>query len=82
MVRTTLKINGMMCKHCEAHVNEAIKKNFKVKDVKASHTDKEAVILSEDSLDNDKLKSVIDDTGYELVDITCENVKKKGFLGI
>ena len=81
MVKTVLKINGMMCKHCEAHVNEAIKESFKVKKVEASHVDKEAVILSEDILDKEKLKAVIKETGYELIEIAEEPVKKKGFFG-
>ena len=31
MIKTTLKIDGMMCGMCEAHMNDVIRKNFKVK---------------------------------------------------
>ena len=29
MTKTTLKIDGMMCGHCEAHVNDAIRNAYK-----------------------------------------------------
>ena len=31
MTKTTLKIDGMMCGHCETHVNDAIRNAFNVK---------------------------------------------------
>ncbi len=31
LVKTTLKISGMMCSMCEAHINDTIRKAFKVK---------------------------------------------------
>lgn len=31
MIKTTLKIDGMMCGMCEVHMNELIRNNFKVK---------------------------------------------------
>ena len=31
MQQYTLKIDGMMCGMCEAHMNDLIRKNFKVK---------------------------------------------------
>ena len=37
MVKVTVNVEGMMCGHCEAHVNEAIKKAFGVEDVVSSH---------------------------------------------
>ena len=30
MIRTTLQIDGMMCGHCEAHVNDTIRQAFNV----------------------------------------------------
>ena len=45
MIKTTLKIDGMMCGMCEAHMNEAIRKAFDVKKVSSSHTKKETEIL-------------------------------------
>lgn len=64
MTKTVVKIDGMMCGMCEAHVNDAIRNNFEVKKVKASKRKKEAVVTSEQSLDVDKMKEVIGVTGY------------------
>lgn len=64
MIKTVVKIDGMMCGMCEAHVNDAIRNNFEVKKVKASKRKKEAIVTSEQSLDVDKMKEVIDGTGY------------------
>lgn len=39
MIKTTLKIDGMMCGMCESHMNDVIRKNFKVKKVTSSARD-------------------------------------------
>lgn len=77
MIKTILSVDGMMCSHCEAHVVSAIKENFKVKKVTASHTDKTAEILSEEPLDETALKKAVSDTGYKVTDIKTEEIKKK-----
>lgn len=79
MTKYTLSIEGMMCGHCEAHMNDAIRNNFTVKSVESSHTKKQCVIVAE-NLDTDKLKSVVAETGYELKDIKSEPYEKKGFF--
>ena len=71
-VKTTLKIDGMMCTMCESHINEAIRKAFKVKKVKSSHINGTTVIISEHRLDDELLKKTIADTGYELKSISFE----------
>ena len=38
MIQTTLKIDGMMCGMCESHINDAVRKDFPVKKVTASHS--------------------------------------------
>lgn len=72
MTKTNLKINGLMCGHCEAHVNEAIKKAFKVKSVTSSHESGTAEIISAAPLDEAELKSVVKDAGYTLTEISTE----------
>ena len=79
MTKTTLKIDGMMCPMCEAHMNEAIRKAFDVKKVTSSHAKKETEILSEAPLDEEKIKSTVAATGYTLQGITSEPYEKKGF---
>ena len=34
MIKTTVKIDGMACSMCEAHINDAIRKAFPVKKVR------------------------------------------------
>lgn len=80
MVKTVLKIDGMMCGMCEAHMNDLIRKNFKVKKVTSSAKDGETVIISDAELDISWAKKQIKDIGYELVDYTSEPYEKKGLF--
>ncbi|MBE7059885.1 MAG: heavy-metal-associated domain-containing protein [Ruminococcaceae bacterium] len=81
MLKTTLKIDGMMCGMCEAHINDAVRKNFDVKKVSSSHSKGVTEIISENPVDETKLKKVIEETGYTPVSVKTEPYKKK-FLGI
>lgn len=81
MQKITLKINGMACGMCEAHVNDAIRANFGVKKVISSHSDGKTLILSEEIPNEEKLKRVINELGYELVSVSVEKKEdKKGFF--
>ena len=79
MFKTTVNVEGMMCGNCEKHVNEAVKKNFSVKDVKSSHDENKTEIISAEKLDPEKLKSVIEEAGYKFTGLTDEPYEKKGF---
>ena len=80
MVITVLKIDVMMCGMCEAHMNDLIRKNFKVKKVTSSAKDGETVIISDAELDIPWAKKQIKDIGYEMVDYTSEPYEKKGLF--
>ena len=80
MVKTVLKIDGMMCGMCEAHMNDLIRKNFKVKKVTSSAKDGETVIISDAELDIPWAKKQIKDIGYEMVDYTSEPYEKTGLF--
>ena len=83
MLKITMGIDGMMCGMCESHINDAIRREFKVKKVTSSHTKKQTVILTEKPLDEEKLRKVIDDTGYKVTSIeTAEEEKKGGLFGL
>ena len=75
MFKITAKVAGLKCPKCEKHVSEAIKEEFSVKKVVASHTDKEVVITTKEEIQAEKLKEVIKEAGYETVDIKSEKVK-------
>lgn len=76
MVKTVLKIDGMQCGMCEAHMNDAIRNNFNVKKVNSSHAKGETVIMSEDALDEQALKQTVEKTGYQLTNISSEPYQK------
>ena len=67
MVKTQLHIDGMACGMCEAHINDAIRNNFQVKKVKSSHKKNLTIVQSEEPLDEDKVREVINATGYTYV---------------
>ena len=80
MIKTTLKIDGMMCGICESHVNDCIRSQFNVKKVTSSHSKGETVIISEAPLDSEKLKEAIAETGYKVLDVKSESHEEKGGL--
>ena len=80
MIRTTLNISGMMCGMCESHINDAIRTAFQVKKVTSSHTKGRTEILSDAPLDREKLRKVIDSTGYTFLSATEEPFEKKGLF--
>ena len=80
MLKITMEIDGMMCGMCESHIKDAIRREFKVKKVTSSHTKRQTVILTEKPLDEDKLRKVIDETGYKVMSIETAEEEKKGWL--
>lgn len=79
MTKTILKIDGMMCSMCESHINDTIRREFSVKKVASSHSKGTTEIISEDPLDEDKLKRAVGETGYKVLKITAEPYEKKRF---
>ncbi|MCC8049118.1 MAG: heavy metal translocating P-type ATPase [Clostridiales bacterium] len=79
MVKTTMQVEGMMCGHCEAHVNDAIRKVFDVQKVTSNHSKGITEIFSESALDEEKLRATVEETGYKVGTITTGEPEKKGF---
>jgi len=79
MYKTILKIDGMMCGMCEAHINDAVRGAAKVKKVSSSHSAGETVVISEEPLDEKMISEVIEKTGYHLLSSVTEPYEKKGF---
>lgn len=80
MVRITVGIEGMACGMCEAHISEAVRNSFKVKKVTSSHTKKQTVILAEQDIPEQELKSVVAKAGYDVVSVKSETYEKKGLF--
>ncbi|MBR1432689.1 ATPase P [Ruminococcus sp.] len=81
MVKTTMKIDGMMCGMCEAHVNDAIRAAVSPKKVNSSHSKGITEIISESELDSAVLREAVEKDGYKVLDITSEPYEKKGLFG-
>ncbi len=81
MIKTTLKIDGMMCSMCEAHINDVIRKAVPgAKKVSASHAKGEASFLTEEAIDEKPLKDAIAATGYACLDVESAPYEKKGWF--
>ena len=81
MYETVVKVEGMMCSMCEAHINQAIRDALPVKKVTSSHKKGQTVIPSEQPLDESLVRSTIDATGYRVLDVSEQQAKKKGLFG-
>lgn len=81
MEKITVKIDGMMCGHCEAHVNDTFKAKADIKSVKSDHEKKESVIITENPLTDDEIIAIVKETGYDFLGIEREPYEeKKGFF--
>lgn len=82
MIKTTLKIEGMMCSMCEAHICDTIRKAVPgAKKVSASHRSGEASFLTEAAVDENLLKDAIAATGYACLGMDSASYEKKGLFG-
>lgn len=81
MIKTTLKIEGMMCGMCEAHICDTIRKTVpSAKKVVASRSKGEASFLTDDAIDEQALKKAISETGYSCLSAESVPYEKKGFF--
>lgn len=81
MYKTIAKVDGMRCGMCESHVNDVVRRNFDVKKVNASLAKGEVVIVSEQPVDEQKLRFVVGEQGYAVGTVTSEEYKQKGLFG-
>ncbi|MBQ8828167.1 MAG: heavy-metal-associated domain-containing protein [Clostridia bacterium] len=78
MVKFTLFIEGMRCKMCEAHMNEALTNDLGVKKVTSSHEKNETVMIADNDIEDQSIRDVVNKVGFELKDIKREPYEKKG----
>ena len=82
MNKVTIKIDGMMCGMCEAHICDTIRKVFpKAKKVTASHKRGEATFLTDERVDTGSLEKAITDTGYTFISSESAPYQKRGLFG-
>lgn len=67
IMEKTVKIEGMMCPHCEARVKSILEELAEVDSAVTSHVEGTAVLTLNAELSDDKIKSVIEAQGYKVV---------------
>ena len=65
----TIKIEGMMCPHCEAHVKKALEALDGVENVTPSHVEKKATLTLTASVSDETLKATVEAQGYKVLGI-------------
>ena len=62
-----LKIEGMMCPHCEARVKKVLEEIDEVTQVVASHENGTATITLTKEVADEILKKTVEDQGYTVI---------------
>ena len=68
-MKKTMKIEGMMCTHCEAAVKKALEAIPEVVDAEVSHTAGTAVVTLQSPVDDAALKKAVEDKDYKVLGI-------------
>ena len=64
-----MKIKGMMCKHCEARVKNALEALPEVSEAVVSHKKDTAKVKLSAEITDEALKKAVEDQGYPVLDI-------------
>ena len=67
MAERTIKVEGMMCAHCEAHVKAALEKIKGVDEAAASHEKGEVVLKLSKDVDEKKIAQAVKEAGYTFI---------------
>lgn len=68
-MNTTIGIEGMMCAHCQARVEKALKETAGVTEVTVSLENKNAVVTADNSVSAEILTKAVTDAGYEVTGV-------------
>ncbi len=80
MYQITMRIEGMACSMCEAHINDVIRKTVPdAKKIKSSHSKGESAFVTEKQPDMATLEAEIEKTGYHVLSVSAAPYKKKRF---
>jgi copper chaperone CopZ len=79
MTKTVIKIDGMMCGMCEAHVNDSLRNALGVEKVTSSHSKGETEIITDNAPDETLIRETVEKAGYKVLGISSEPYEKKGF---
>ena len=68
-MKKIVKVEGMMCQHCEKRVKEAFEQNNKVLTATPSHENKIVELELKEDMTNEEAKKIIEDAGYTFLGI-------------
>ena len=68
-MKKTMKIEGMMCGHCEARVKKVLEALEQVEAAEVSHEAGTAVVTLKTLISDEDLKKVVEDQDYKVLEI-------------
>ena len=68
-MKKTLKIEGMMCPHCEARVKKLLEEMPFVESTEVSHKTGEAILTLSGEMDETAVRKTIEENGYKVVSV-------------
>lgn len=68
-MQKTMKIDGMMCGHCEATVRKALEAMPQVEKAEVSHVTGSAVLTLTAPVENDTLKQTVEALEYKVLSV-------------
>ena len=75
-MKKVMKVEGMMCSHCEARVQKALESLAEVKEAKADHEKGEVVVKLLSDVEDEVLKKAVEEQDYKVLGIET----KKGLF--
>ena len=68
-MKTTLKVEGMSCSHCEQSVKAAVSAIPGVTDVQVNLQEKMVTVTHDETVSFDAIKNEIEEQGYDVLQI-------------
>ena len=68
-MKKTMKIEGMMCGHCEARVKKCLEALSEVEEATVSHEEGTAVVTLKAEISDEILKKAVEDQDYKVLEI-------------
>ena len=68
-MKKTMKIEGMMCGHCEARVKKCLEALEGVEEAVVSHEEGTAVVTMKTEVSDEALKKAVEDQDYKVLQI-------------
>ena len=69
IMKKVIKVEGMMCPHCEGRVKDAFEKNAKVESAIASHEKKTVELNLKEDMTTDEAKVIVEEAGYKFLGV-------------